>query len=372
LIIYTHSPKKFTPYFKENQFRDYGALLNSMLRTSPETIESIRLHRVAVVRPFIQFLADIGAPVEHGIQQAGLPFEALENVNNYVPSQRFLAFVVDMARSQGIEDLGFQVGQKHGADSADPKLTRLLHQSPTLYHGLSKAGQMINKTVSRSRMGFLLPPLSEHAYFYHRPSCDIRNPACNQISWFGLMAIIDMVRVFTGPRWRPTEIGLMTHRAPCRHIREQFPGTCIRISPQYSYITLEKALLSLPPLPHVAATPASSPLHYESLPNNFIHSLKQVLLTYIQEGDLSIEFAAELCNTSKRSLQRRLAEMGTRYSEVLDQARFDVASRMLQDPDMKVTNVAHLLGYSDPTHFSRAFRRIAGIGPRAYRQAYLH
>jgi AraC-like DNA-binding protein len=41
---------------------------------------------------------------------------------------------------------------------------------------------------------------------------------------------------------------------------------------------------------------------------------------------------------------------------------------MLQAPNMKVSYVAKQLGYSEPTHFSRAFRRIAGITPGMYRQ----
>jgi AraC-like DNA-binding protein len=93
------------------------------------------------------------------------------------------------------------------------------------------------------------------------------------------------------------------------------------------------------------------------------------LYAYIQESDLSIEVAAELCHMSKRTLQRRLTELGTRYLAVLAQARFDAARRMLQAPDMKVTNVAQLLRYGDSAHFARAFRRISGVNPSVYRQA---
>lgn len=59
-------------------------------------------------------------------------------------------------------------------------------------------------------------------------------------------------------------------------------------------------------------------------------------------------------------------------TEVLDQTRFDAASELLQDPDIKVTDVALQLGYSDSAHFSRAFKRVAGVNPRVYRQAYSH
>jgi AraC-like DNA-binding protein len=45
---------------------------------------------------------------------------------------------------------------------------------------------------------------------------------------------------------------------------------------------------------------------------------------------------------------------------------------MLRDPDAKVTDIAHTLGYSDSAHFARAFRRIAGVNPRVYRRQYHH
>ena len=58
--------------------------------------EPIPLHRVAVVRPFAHFLANIGAPVEREFIHAGLPYCALEHVDNYVPSHRFWAFLVNV------------------------------------------------------------------------------------------------------------------------------------------------------------------------------------------------------------------------------------------------------------------------------------
>jgi AraC-like DNA-binding protein len=71
---------------------------------------------------------------------------------------------------------------------------------------------------------------------------------------------------------------------------------------------------------------------------------------------------------SKRTLQRRLTELGTRYLAVLAQARFDAARRMLQGPEVRVIDVSELLGYDNPSHFTRAFRRVAGVSPREYRK----
>ena len=38
----------------------------------------------------------------------------------------------------------------------------------------------------------------------------------------------------------------------------------------------------------------------------------------------------------------------------------------MQNTDNTITGIANLLGYTDPSHFARAFRRIAGVSPREY------
>ena len=49
-------------------------------------------------------------------------------------------------------------------------------------------------------------------------------------------------------------------------------------------------------------------------------------------------------------------------------ATAEAGQRLLDEEDMRVTDAAYALGYSDPAHFTRAFRRMAGVSPRQYRQ----
>jgi AraC-like DNA-binding protein len=161
----------------------------------------------------------------------------------------------------------------------------------------------------------------------------------------------------------------MTQRPPSPHIREAFCSEQIRRSPRFSYIALDNELLGLPPLDAGAPAPASERIRYEGAKDDFIGSLRQALLSYIPESHVSVDFAAELSSTSKRTLQRRLAAGGTSFSRLLDDSRLELALRMLRDSEMPVAEVSYLLGYSDPSHFSRAFRRMAGVSPRAYRRA---
>jgi len=51
----------------------------------------------------------------------------------------------------------------------------------------------------------------------------------------------------------------------------------------------------------------------------------------------------------------------------LEERRIAKAERLLIESDRKVSDVARQVGYSDPYHFSRAFKRVTGLSPREYR-----
>ncbi len=54
-------------------------------------------------------------------------------------------------------------------------------------------------------------------------------------------------------------------------------------------------------------------------------------------------------------------------AEIVDQARFQAATRLLADAEIRITDIGMALGYADSAHFSRAFKRWAGVTPREYR-----
>jgi AraC-like DNA-binding protein len=92
-----------------------------------------------------------------------------------------------------------------------------------------------------------------------------------------------------------------------------------------------------------------------------------VLNAYLPEQLTSIEFAAEIAGTSVRTLQRRLKNSDATYSDLITELRYERAARLLRESNATVLEIALEVGYEDPSHFSRAFKRIAGVSPREYR-----
>jgi len=64
-------------------------------------------------------------------------------------------------------------------------------------------------------------------------------------------------------------------------------------------------------------------------------------------GDTSIEVIAKQLGQSSRSLQRRLADEGTRYNDVLAGIRVEFAKRYLARGSVSASEVAYLIGFTD-------------------------
>ena len=73
---------------------------------------------------------------------------------------------------------------------------------------------------------------------------------------------------------------------------------------------------------------------------------------------------------NQRTLQRALKEVGTSYSELIEEQRKLVSMKALSSIAMSVTDLATSLGYTDLANFSRAFRRWTGMSPRGYREQH--
>ena len=67
------------------------------------------------------------------------------------------------------------------------------------------------------------------------------------------------------------------------------------------------------------------------------------------------------------TLQRRLRDEGLVYSQLVADVRRDVAITYLKKSSLSLSEIAFLLGYSEISAFSRAFRRWSGTSPQAFR-----
>lgn len=87
----------------------------------------------------------------------------------------------------------------------------------------------------------------------------------------------------------------------------------------------------------------------------------------LSDGIPKISDIARRLGMSGRTLQRRLADSSLSYQTLVDEARRELAKRLLRETDYALAEISFLTGFSVQSAFTRAFKRWAGQTPRSYR-----
>ena len=88
----------------------------------------------------------------------------------------------------------------------------------------------------------------------------------------------------------------------------------------------------------------------------------------LPDGEVSVDKVATAMHQSTRTLQRRLAERNLTWQHMLDNTRMQLARQYLNDRALSVAEIAVLLGFSEQSAFTRAFKRWTGQTPLSFRQ----
>ncbi len=102
--------------------------------------------------------------------------------------------------------------------------------------------------------------------------------------------------------------------------------------------------------------------------DDIVTRVKAFVIEQLPSGGISEEAAAAAANISTRTLQRRLRENGQSFGQLTESVRQELAMKYILNPGISLGEISYLLGFSEPSSFSRAFRRWTGETPRKMRQ----
>ncbi|MDG1461939.1 MAG: helix-turn-helix transcriptional regulator, partial [Gammaproteobacteria bacterium] len=96
---------------------------------------------------------------------------------------------------------------------------------------------------------------------------------------------------------------------------------------------------------------------------------RELLIGLMSSGHANQEEVARKMNRSLSTLQRQLSSEGTSFKEIRDGTRRLMAEEYIQEGEHSMSQIAFLLGFSDQSNFSRAFKRWTGNTPGEHRPA---
>ncbi len=101
--------------------------------------------------------------------------------------------------------------------------------------------------------------------------------------------------------------------------------------------------------------------------DSLLDRVRRIVAEELSRGVPAIDVVARRMATSERTLRRRLEQGGTTFRDLLDDTRAQLARSYVRDRRMPLSEVAFMLGFSEPSAFHRAFKRWTRTTPAAWR-----
>ena len=103
--------------------------------------------------------------------------------------------------------------------------------------------------------------------------------------------------------------------------------------------------------------------------SDVITQVKKAIIEDLPSGSPSEEDIAKRICVSSRTLQRKLSSEGTSFRTLLLEVRHELAVKYISDKSVPLAEISYMLGFSDTSSFSRAFKKWTGEPPNTFRQS---
>jgi AraC-like DNA-binding protein len=315
-----------------------------------------------------EVLREFGARVPAILRQAGLDpglFDDLEGVMPYVSLGRLLTVCV---KATGCESFGLRVGVKTRLSALG--LTSLVSiNSPTVRDALKVIIDTL-KTSDTGGAAFLdvRDGLASFGYAVIAPNIE----SVDQIEDGALVIGLNILRRLCGPTWRPERVEL-SRASPCDEapfikvfrapVEFGAPRTRLIFDPSTLAAPVRDrdpdTAAILAPLLEAAAADA---------PGDFVASVRLIIRSQIGAGALTRSSVCRALGLSARTFAHRLEAHSVTYSGLADEAKFDSAQSLLFKK-RPIAEIAATLGFTEPSAFTRAFKKWSGTTPARWRAA---
>lgn len=189
-----------------------------------------------------------------------------------------------------------------------------------------------------------------------------------------IASLVQLARNLTGRYWPVREVCFVNPLPAQVQPYLDFFGGQVRFDASCTRIVLDAAVLALPlreadpTLLALLDREAEALLAEVSRVPAVVDAWRRTMVPLIREGRTTLAALAEVHHISVRSLQCRLAEHGTSFQQLLDDTRRHLAEAHLKHDRLDVAEIALLLGYSEQSAFTRAFRQWTGHPPAQWRR----
>jgi AraC-like DNA-binding protein len=343
-------------------------------RRAAAKLSAPTINLASVVYGLDGYMQARGADAREALRRAGLERGDLTDPERRVPLIRYLELLEICADVLGDPQFGLKFGAQY-----DPRHAGVVGNvalaSRTVGEAFEMMGRYLPTMVDATVSGMEVSDGIAFVYSYY---IDPLMMSYRQKGDWAIAFACNLMRKGLGdPHWTPAEVLLpqLADETPAaRRARADVMGDNIRVGHPWAGIRFDAGLLRRPMA--TADAMIESPMrHYGDLrlaalpeQRGEIEQLRREIARVLVRGESGIEHLAKSTGTSVRTLQRRLKDAGTNYSDLQNDVRKTLALNLLENETLALGEIAFSLGYSEVSAFNHAFRRWVGQSPGDHRR----
>ncbi|MEM1429133.1 MAG: AraC family transcriptional regulator [Pseudomonadota bacterium] len=303
----------------------------------------------------------------------GVPLGLIEDRVHWLPLASLAGLFEGAARETGDPVFGFSVG----VDMQPVEYglwARFALQAPTLGEAIAR----LSRYMYLHQIGgeLRLTHRRDGRVALHYVHVAIADPFYRHHTDHVIPVLIRFVRAFLGPNWTPDAVEVPYANQGHASVQEAVTGAPWLFQRRRAALVMPSAALQHRRAPTPTADGAAAVTSFDVVNaratedcHDVSAQLSAILALRLLDRLTDIDGAAQMMGVSRRTLQRRLDAEGASYSDRLDAVRLGRARALIEETTLPLTAIAFDVGYSDPAHLTRAFRRYFGCPPSHLRDA---
>lgn len=189
----------------------------------------------------------------------------------------------------------------------------------------------------------------------------------------GMSGFLRMCRLTAGDEIDPAHVSLKHPRPGCDSKLQAYFRAPIEYDAANNILSFSKQLVDTP---LTNANPGLARINDQSVVDylarfdrdSLTMQVRSRIIERLPDGTPNQGTIAQSLNVSLRSLQRKLNNEETSFKALLESTRRELALHYIRETHRSLGEITYLLGFSEPSNFTRAFKRWTGVSPHEYRE----
>jgi AraC-like DNA-binding protein len=327
---------------------------------------AILLIRSAPLIGFRDTVRELGGDPERMLKEAGLSPLVLENPELIIPFDAFLRLMNIAVQDTGCEYFGLLLS-KHLDLSILGAIGLLLQHSDTVGDALNSLVRYYPTRFQGAELELKVE--EEIAYLYNHNKQSKEDIKQNVYLSAGVG--LTLMKSLCGKDWTPTELHMTDKLPEFADYLSQFFGAPVRFSQDQNRMVfgasdLNKKIAGKFGQLGRYVQPQIDEMENQ-LPTDIVSRTEYLIRILLPEGNCNAENITSLLSTNERSLQRKLKARGTSFRQLVEKVRKSIALQQLRHSDFSKSQLAYVLGYTELSAFTRAFKRWFGVAPSKWK-----